>query len=465
MWAPQASRGFESHSLRQFGDQLADDHHLPPGIETMKSDNSIQSTRNSCERMETISNHLWAVRNITNELSKPLSAEDQCIQSMSDASPTKWHLAHTTWFFETFVLKPLVFDYTAFNEDYGYLFNSYYEQMGPRHERSKRGLLSRPSLSDVYRYRQHVEDALKKFLKTQSLNLPQALDLIELGIHHEQQHQELLLTDIKHVFSCNPLKPQYHEYELCSSKNASKLDWVTDEGGLQEIGHSGNSFAFDCEKPRHNVWLEPFQLATRPVTNKEFLEFILAGGYKRPELWLSDGWAACQKNDWQAPLYWESSDGRHWNAFTLSGLYPLDPHSSVCHISFFEADAYARWAGKRLPTEEEWEVIAAPLKRSGNFSGNGMYHPESSYKDGIQQVFGDVWEWTASAYRPYPGYSPEQGAVGEYNGKFMSNQMVLRGGSCVTPEGHIRSTYRNFFYPQNRWQFSGVRLADSIPNG
>ena len=411
--------------------------------------------------LERLTGQLEMVRRRTLDLAEPLSAEDQCIQSMPDASPTKWHLAHTTWFFETFVLKPFADNYEEFHESFNYLFNSYYEQVGTRHERPKRGLLSRPPLEDVLAYRAHVERGLQDFITAGGAERTGVRDLLELGCHHEQQHQELILTDIKHALSCNPLKPAYQTPGPRDASRTRTWDWIEHTGGLVEIGHAGDGFAFDCEGPRHKVWLEPFRLASRPVTNGEFLAFIDDRGYARPELWLSNGWAACRTRGWRAPLYWEQADGGDWRIFTLAGLRPVDPDAPVCHVSFYEADAYARWAGKRLPTEAEWEVVAASLTPAGNFAGSREYHPVPARGEGLRQIYGDVWEWTASAYLPFPGYNPPEGAVGEYNGKFMSGQMVLRGGSCATPEGHVRPTYRNFFYPPDRWQFTGIRLADA----
>ena len=428
---------------------------------------SQHTQRPTAPGLAQLSDLLETVRRRSLDLAEPLSAEDQCIQSMPDVSPTKWHLAHTTWFFETFILRPFADGYKTFHPDYGFLFNSYYEQVGPRHERPKRGLLSRPPLGDVLAYRAYVEEALADFLAAPAGDRSSVRDLLELGCHHEQQHQELLLTDIKHVLSCNPLKPAYQPPRPRDAARTRTWDWVEHGGGLVEIGHGGDDFAFDCEGPRHKVWLDPFKLASRPVTNGEYLAFIRDGGYRRPELWLSDGWAACRLHGWQAPLYWEPVEGRDdWRIFTLAGLRPLDPDAPVCHVSFFEADAYARWAGRRLPMEAEWEVVATPLTPAGNFAGTREHHPVPARGDGLRQIYGDVWEWTASAYRPYPGFKPVEGAVGEYNGKFMSGQMVLRGGSCVTPEGHVRPTYRNFFYPVDRWQFTGIRLADDCaPRG
>lgn len=401
------------------------------------------------------------VRAQTLALTAPLSAEDQCIQSMPDASPTKWHLAHTTWFFETFVLKPRVDGYREFDPAYNYLFNSYYEQIGDRHARPERGMLTRPPLSDIHAFREHVDAAMHAYLGAAPET--DVLDLIELGLHHEQQHQELLLTDIKHTLSRNPLFPAYRSPRPADATRNLEQNWIDHPGGLVEIGHDGAGFAFDCEGPRHKVWLEPFQIATHPVSNGDFIEFIEDGGYRTPALWLADGWAMCQEQDWQAPLYWHRSGDGEWRIFTLSGLRPVDPDAPVCHVSYYEAEAYARWAGARLATEAEWEVIAEPLAPEGHFAGAGIFHPMPSRKEGLTQMFGDVWEWTGSAYSPYPGFRAPEGAVGEYNGKFMSGQMVLRGGSCATPEGHIRTSYRNFFYPWARWQFSGIRLAQDAP--
>lgn len=393
-------------------------------------------------------------------LAAPLTAEDQCIQSMPDVSPTKWHLAHTSWFFETFILKPFEEGYGEFHPDYNYLFNSYYEAVGPRHERPKRGLLSRPPLEDIHAYRRHVEDAMDRLMvganeKTWNKITP----LIELGHNHEQQHQELMLTDIKHVFSCNPMAPAYQAFKPHDIENVTALEWIEFPEGLVETGFDGPGFAFDNEGPRHKVWMNGFRIASRPVTNAEFLEFIDDGGYRRPDWWLSEGWAAVQENGWEAPLYWQRGD--EWRIMTLAGVRALDPAEPVCHVSYFEADAFANWAGKRLPGEAEWELFATAYPIEGNFADSGHFHPiPGRAEEGRGQVYGDVWEWTRSAYGAYPGFKAAAGAVGEYNGKFMSGQMVLRGGSAATPEGHIRASYRNFFYPPDRWQFSGLRLAE-----
>jgi ergothioneine biosynthesis protein EgtB len=378
-----------------------------------------------------------AVRAATLALSEPLSSEDCALQSMPDASPTKWHLAHTSWYFETFALEPALPGYRCFDPAFRVLFNSYYNAVGPQFARPQRGLLTRPSLGEVSAYRDHVDRHMLRLLDDAKHGAP-LRDVIELGTHHEQQHQELILTDVKHLLAQNPLAPVYRE----SAPHPAPADgrearFVALPGGVREVGHTGAGFAFDNEGPRHRVYLEPFALASRPVTNREYLAFLDAGGYRDPEPWLSDGWAAVQHNGWEAPLYWQRR-GDAWWTFTLGGLRELVLDEPVVHVSFYEADAFARWWGARLPTEMEWEVAAT---------------------DGLAQQSGEVWEWTRSAYAPYPGYAPPAGALGEYNGKFMSNQLVLRGGSCATPADHVRATYRNFFYPDARWQFSGIRLA------
>lgn len=401
------------------------------------------------------------VRSVSQALAAPLSAEDQAIQSMPDASPTKWHLAHTTWFFETFILKRFAGDYSPFDEAFHYLFNSYYEAEGPRHPRPKRGLLSHPSLDAVNAYRRHVDEAVDALIGAADDDAWAAIaPLVELGLHHEQQHQELILMDIKHVFSENPLAPSYGAFPPAMVREAPRLDWTAFDGGLKEIGHAGAGFAFDNEGPRHKVWLEPFRLASRLVTNADYLEFMADDGYQRADLWLSDGWASVLAEGWEAPLYWRREGGNDWRIFTLAGLQPINPAAPVCHVSYHEADAYARWAGKRLSTEAEWEVAAGSAPASGHFADSGYFHPKPAVSAGLAQLFGDVWEWTQSPYTAYPGFRPAPGAVGEYNGKFMCNQFVLRGGSAATPEGHIRATYRNFFPPAARWAFSGLRLAD-----
>jgi ergothioneine biosynthesis protein EgtB len=408
------------------------------------------------------------VRRETEALAANLTAEDQSIQSMPDVSPTKWHLAHTTWFFETFILTRFDPDYRAFDPAFAYLFNSYYEAAGPRHPRPQRGLLSRPTVDIVAAYRDHVSAAMARLIERAAEPAwNEFAPLIELGLHHEQQHQELILMDIKHVFSMNPLLPAYQAPQLQVQMLPPPLEWLDFDGGLEEIGHEGNGFTFDNETPRHKVWLEPFRLASRPATCGEYLSFIEEGGYTRAEYWLSDGWATVRDQGWQAPLYWAREDAEWW-IFTLSGRRRLNPTEAVCHVSFYEAEAFARWAGKRLPTEAEWEIAAAEVPVSGNFADRGFLHPctDNSVAGGggprLRQMFGDVWEWTASPYVPYPRFRPAGGAVGEYNGKFMCNQMVLRGGGAVTQPGHVRATYRNFFPPSARWAFSGVRLAEDV---
>ncbi|MGA8153245.1 MAG: ergothioneine biosynthesis protein EgtB [Terriglobales bacterium] len=400
------------------------------------------------------------IRSTSMRITRWLSPEDHMLQSMPDASPAKWHLAHTTWFFETFILQPYSAGYALFDPRYKYLFNSYYKQLGSHPYRGSRGLLSRPSLEQVHAYRAHVDAALLGLLDHASDDL---FALVELGLNHEQQHQELILTDVKHGLWSGPLRPESIEVAR-PNPAAPRLDWTEFAGGIHRVGHEGASFAFDNESPRHEVLLQPFRIASRPVTNAEYLEFIQDNGYRRPELWLSDGWDAVSAQAWQAPLYWEHQENGSWRQFALNGssevgMKPVNPAEPVCHISYYEADAYARWCGARLPTEEEWETAAARMPSHGTFLDDNLFHPQPARGPGEQQMFGDVWEWTASPYTAYPGFSPAPGLVGEYNGKFMCNQMVLRGGSCVTPASHIRASYRNFFPPPARWQFSGLRLA------
>ncbi len=397
------------------------------------------------------------VRAFTEQLAARLSAEDSCVQSMPDASPAKWHLAHTSWFFETFVLQAHATGYRAFHPDYSVLFNSYYNGIGAMHPRPQRGMLTRPPLAEVLAYRRHVDVAMQQYIASDKTRLTHAA-LIELGLNHEQQHQELLLTDIKHLFSLNPAWPAYAVNELVPTPSAD-LKWSAGPRGRCDFGSEGASFCFDNEQPRHSQWLQPYEIAERPVSNGEFRGFVQDRGYEKPEYWLSDGWGLVLQEGWRRPLYW-SDDCR--TELTLSGRWPIDDHAPVTHLSYYEADAYARWAGARLPTEFEWEAVASQQAIRGNFVESGRLHPGGPVAD-PGRWFGDVWEWTASAYAGYPGYQPAAGAVGEYNGKFMCNQLVLRGGSCVTSQSHIRASYRNFFYPSARWQFSGLRLARDLP--
>ena len=403
-----------------------------------------------------------STRGFTSKICEPLQTEDFVIQSMPDVSPTRWHIAHTTWFFETFLLKPHLPGYTSSNDAFEYLFNSYYNTVGEQFPRAKRGLLSRPSVQEVWDYRKSIDDAVEKVLSSEVT--PEIQQIVEIGLQHEQQHQELMLTDIKHVLSCNPLHPQYRARST-STANETQVSWYPFAGGVRVVGFDEAgvrpNFCFDNELPRHETMLQDFYLQDRLVSNREYIEFIKARGYQRPELWLSMGWATVQKNQWQAPMYWVGeSDDRH--EFTLSGLKPLDLDAPVCHVSFFEADAFARWSGHRLPTEFEWENAATSMPIEGNFADSLNFQPagaSDTNEPKLRQLFGDVWEWTSSPYTAYPGYQPPEGALGEYNGKFMCNQYVLRGGSCVTSQSHIRPTYRNFFPPDARWQFSGIRLA------
>jgi ergothioneine biosynthesis protein EgtB len=404
------------------------------------------------------------VRCLTARLCAPLTAEDHVVQSMADASPTKWHLAHTSWFFETFLLAAVDEDYHPFHSQYCYLFNSYYNAIGDRIPRACRGLLSRPTVEEVYRYRRHVDERVECLLAEADDGLLSRLaPIVVLGMNHEQQHQELILTDIKHAFGSNPLRPAYRPGAAIPAGLPVPLDWAEYPAGMRWMGHRGDGFAFDNESPRHPVFVESFQLAGRLTTNREYLAFMADGGYERPEFWLSDGWAARCAQDWTAPLYWEKQAGGWWS-LTLAGMQPVEAAEPVCHVSYYEADAFARWAGARLPTEAEWETAAAEAAVEGNLLDNDCLHPTPAgsaapHVPEPRQLFGDVWEWTASPYISYPGYRPTAGALGEYNGKFMCNQLVLRGGSCATPQSHIRASYRNFFPPEARWQFSGIRLA------
>jgi ergothioneine biosynthesis protein EgtB len=412
-----------------------------------------------------------AVRSFTERLAEPLSPEDQTVQSMPDVSPTKWHRAHTTWFFETFLLQPNLPGYTSVDPSYAFLFNSYYEAVGPRHARVERGLLSRPGAEEIGEYRAAVDDAMRRFLASDLE--PKLAWLVELGLNHEQQHQELLLMDIKHVLGANPTWPAYRPVDQPPWRALGPPGWVELAEGAVEVGHDGDGFAFDNETPVHEVLLRPFAVSSRLVSCGEWLEFLDDGGYERPELWMSDGWATVQKQGWDAPEYWRRSDDDGWEVHRLTGVHPLEPTEPVCHVSWYEADAYARWAGCRLPTEAEWETAATQRIGAAGVAGfdtarldSGMgLHPRppgaltSGDTAGDEQWTGAVWQWTASSYGPYPGFEPAAGAVGEYNGKFMVNQQTLRGGACITPSGHTRPTYRNFFYPSARWPFCGLRLA------
>jgi len=399
------------------------------------------------------------IRRVSLEICEPLQTEDFVVQSMPDASPTKWHLAHTSWFFEQFLLKPLLAGYRAFHPDFEYLFNSYYQSVGRMHARPQRGLLTRPTVDEVLRYREHVDEHMQKLLRARPDD-EKLLAVGTLGVNHEQQHQELMLTDIKHLFSLNPLLPAYRPGADEPNDAAAPMHFIPFDGGIREIGASGKHFCFDNELPRHRTLVEPYALADRLVTNGEYLEFIRDGGYRRPEFWLSDGWSTVVREGWTRPIYWrESLDSE----FTLHGLQPLRITAPVCHVSFYEVDAFARWAGARLPSEAEWELAAESLPVIGNLLNSGALHPiAAGVQAGVKQMFGDVWEWTASPYSAYPGYQPPPGALGEYNGKFMCNQLVLRGGSCATAAEHVRASYRNFFYADARWQFMGVRLARNL---
>jgi len=411
-----------------------------------------------------LARRLFQTRRATGALAAPLSLEDQVAQAHPDASPTKWHLAHTTWFFETFVLVPHLNGYRVFDPAFNYCFNSYYEAHGERQPRADRGLLTRPSLSEVQAYRGHVDAALDALLAMRGAEDPRLAALLRLGIAHEEQHQELLLTDILALFAAQPLRPAYRKKPPAASipeiPSPESPSWTNFAEGLYLVGSDSGAFAFDNETPPHQVWLQPFKLANRLVTNGEWLAFIEVGGYRQSSLWLSEGRDAALRADWQAPLYWEKRDGQ-WLQMTLWGLMPVDLAAPVSHVSFYEAEAFARFAGKRLPRENEWEVAAAAQRVAGNLLESDALRPlPAPSTSGLSQMFGDVWEWTQSDYAPYPGYRMPDGAIGEYNGKFMCNQRILRGGSCATPIAHMRAAYRNFFHPHQRWQFSGVRLAE-----
>jgi ergothioneine biosynthesis protein EgtB len=425
------------------------------------SSTTAESGKDSCS----LTSLYETVRRASEGLCAPLATDDYQLQSMPDASPVKWHLAHTTWFFETFLLRPHLPDHQPFRPEFQYLFNSYYNAVGPRWPRPERGLLSRPTVEEVYRYRAHVDEQVGRLLRELPERKHAALvPILLLGINHEQQHQELIVTDLKHAWAANPLHPVLRPL-IAEQGTAPPLRWLPFPEGVVWIGHEGPDFAFDNELPRHRVFVQAFELASRPVTNAEYLAFLADGGYERPELWLSDGWAARQARGWTAPLYWQKQ-ASSWSVVTLAGLQPLDPEEPACHVSYYEADAFARWAGARLPTEAEWETAAAGML-AGHFADSGRLHPARTAvvqdQGPVYKLYGDIWQWTCSPYVAYPGYRPAEGALGEYNGKFMCNQFVLRGASCATPRSHARRTYRNFFPPDARWQFTGLRLARDLP--
>jgi ergothioneine biosynthesis protein EgtB len=444
----------------------------PPSVETASTTAAADRSlfRASQSRIERLRDRFHQIRNFTDALCAGLEPEDCVVQSMPDVSPTKWHLAHTTWFFETFILKKFVSGYRAEIPEYAYLFNSYYNAAGDMHRRDLRGLISRPTVSQAQRYRASVDSHIDDLLSNPDESLLDEMEsILVLGFHHEQQHQELLITDIKHVFAQNPLYPVFRQQNRdVAAKKITPIHFIDFEETVTAIGHDGDGFAYDNEGPRHQALVPAFSLATRPVTNGEFIAFIEDNGYSRPEFWLSLGWMTANEQRWKAPLYWTKRDGTWWN-FTLSGLRPVDQSEPVTHVSYFEADAYANWAAARLLTEFEWERAALSCPIEGNFVETELFHPmpvgsavlaDKPGKDQrLHQMFGDIWEWTRSAYSPYPGYRAAPGALGEYNGKFMCNQYVLRGGSCATSRIHIHRTYRNFFQPEKRWQFTGIRLA------
>jgi ergothioneine biosynthesis protein EgtB len=410
---------------------------------------------------ESMTQQFLRIRSQTQTLVEPLEPEDFLLQESVHTSPVKWHLAHTSWFFETFVLKAAIANYEPVREDSDYLFNSYYNAVGDRIARDRRGLLSRPTIGDIFRYRAEIDFRIVALLESLNVDeLEKIRPIVILGLNHEQQHQELILTDLKAAFGWNPTRPVYGGCEESSIRQAPPLPWLSAGGEIRSIGFAGNGFSFDNETPRHRVFLEPFAIASRPSTNAEYLAFMADGGYDRPELWLSDGWAVKNLERWSCPKYWEKVDPS-WTVYTLAGMRPLVESQPVVHLSYYEADAFARWSNARLPTEAEWEIVASELEIDGNFLDSKKFHPETGRETAERpcQMFGDVWEWTGSPYIAFPGFQPATGALGEYNGKFMCNQMVLRGGSCATPTDHIRPSYRNFFPPEARWQFSGVRLA------
>lgn len=420
---------------------------------------------NNQPNRSTLSEHYERIRAFTIELCEPLQVEDFIPQSMTQASPVRWHIAHTTWFFEQFILKSYRNDYYPAHPNYDFLFNSYYNAIGERTIRYNRGLMTRPTLSDVIEYRDIINSRIHNLIhEIDTEKFSDIYKLVMVGLNHEQQHQELLLTDIKHLFSLNPLFPIYKSLTNGHDNlSLAEIKFNKFAEGVYEVGHIGNKFSYDNEHPRHKIYLQEFELANRLVINSEYLDFMADGGYTKPEYWLDDGWAMLNKESWNSPLYWHKTSDE-WQSFTLNGIKTLNLNEPVSHVSFYEADAYARWANYRLPTEEEWEIACRDLPIQGNFVDSGRFHPQvltidSDNKKNINQAFGDLWEWSASSYRPYPGFKAVAGAIGEYNGKFMSNQFVLRGGSCASSQSHLRANYRNFFYPQARWQFSGIRLA------
>jgi ergothioneine biosynthesis protein EgtB len=443
------------------------------GAATIEKATAAQSRSPAAlSRLPSLLKRFHEVRDFTTQLCQGLAPEDCVVQSMPEVSPTKWHLAHTTWFFETFIIKKWLAGYQPEVPQYAYLFNSYYNAAGDMHRRDLRGLISRPTVEETRRYRSSIDSCIDKLLSSADEKLFREIEpIVVLGIHHEQQHQELLVTDIKHVFAQNPLHPIFRGRDAAPRRpdDAARrpYQFIEFDETTVEIGHDGRGFSYDNEGPRHRALVPAFSLASRLVTNSEFLQFIEDNGYARSEFWLSLGWTTVNEQRWQAPLYWTKHDGAWWN-FTLSGFRPVDEKEPVTHLSYFEADAYANWAGARLPTEFEWERAAADVPIDGNFVETERFHPaaipsvQGAGSNKLQQLFGDVWEWTRSAYSPYPGYRAAPGALGEYNGKFMCNQYVLRGGSCATSRTHIRKTYRNFFQPDKRWQFSGIRLAHDV---
>lgn len=429
-----------------------------------RDESRLELNSNDTDLREKMIDRYKTIRKFSEELTQPLYHEDMVIQSMPDVSPTKWHLAHTSWFFETFILREVSDEYKLLNPLYPYLFNSYYVQAGERWARPQRGLLSRPTVSEVLIYRKYIDDNMLKFLSEASIEILKEYRIrINIGLHHEQQHQELMLTDIKHVLSLNPLHPVYNNRRDDFVLVVPEMKFDKFGEGVYEIGFEGEGFFYDNEKPRHKVYLNAFEIADRLVTNGEYLEFIDDGGYKNPLLWLSDGWMEVEKEGWKAPLYWEENEGE-WSSYRLNGYKAIIPSEPVAHISFYEADAFARWKGMRLPTEGEWEIAVQNIEVQGNFAEDNNFHPLALNKERAKskQFFGDLWEWSASPYVSYPGYKAPEGALGEYNGKFMANQYVLRGGSCATSVTHIRRSYRNFFYPNSRWQFMGLRLAKDL---